>query len=337
MGLVSILTLFAACNSLGNEPTLPPPPTATPITDIRFMATAVPAGLPDNPLQMVMQPVSPSLYIEPEVTEEPGVGEVLLPVSSTQAELDLEEAILNYSSVTVDIVPVASPADALRALCDASEKTSAVWVDGVSFSAALAQNCGEPILIVQKRINNRLESGESGVVILNRDLGSTQLSVLNSRTFCRLGVDDFYSWLLPLMVFRVNSIDPTNFGAIVDYEDAESLVEAVAEGECTGAGLSGVVYNDIVEGNDDLADNISVAFGSPPIPYAVLMYPVELQLGIRVSLTDGLKQLVDDESDSGLLRPFLGQDDLQSVELDDFAEYDAFLDEVGLDFSILGN
>ena len=265
------------------------------------------------------------------------MGEVMLPASSTQAELDLEEAILNYSSVTVDIVPVEKPADALRALCDATDMVSAVWVDGVSFSAALAQNCGEPIYVVQKRIDGDLESGESGVVILNRQIGNSQLTVLATRTFCRLGVNDFYSWLLPLMVFRANNIDPATFESIVDYDDAESLVEAVASGECTGAGLSGLVYSSIVEDDEELGDSISVAYASPPIPYAVLMYPVEMQLGIRVSLTEGLAQLAEADDDSEFLNAFLGQDDLQIVDLDDFAEYDAFLDEVGLDFSILGN
>jgi len=316
---------------------VPPTATATPITDIRFAPTEVPAGLPENPLQMVMQPVSSSLYVEPEVTVEPEIGEVILPVSSTQAELDLEEAILNYSSVTVDIVPAANPADVLRALCDASEQTSAVWVDGVSFTAALAQNCGEPIYVVEKRINNQLETGEAGVVIINRNLGSTQLSALNSRTFCRFAVDDFYSWLLPLMVFRANNVDPTRFETVNDYDDAQEMVEAVASGECAGAGLSSIVYNDIIEDDEAISDNISVSFASPPIPFAVLMYPVEMQLGIRVSLTEGLQRLVDDDDDSELLRPFLGQDNLRVVKLEDFAEYDAFLDDVGLDFSILGN
>lgn len=322
---------------LGGEPTAVPTATATPITDIRFIPTAVPAGLPDNPLQMVMLPVSSSLYIEPEVTVEPEIGEVELPVDSTQAELDLEQAILEYSSVTVDIVPAGSRADVLRALCDASDTTSAVWVDGVSFTAALAQNCGEPIYVVQKRIDGRLESGESGVIILNRNLGSTQLSALYTRTFCRFGVDDFYSWLLPLMIFRANNIDPSRIDTFVDYDDAQDMIEAVATGDCAGAGLSSVVYNDIVDGDEELSDDISVSFTSPPIPYAVLMYPVEMQLGIRVSLTEGLERLADDEDDSEILRPFLGQDELQSVDLDDFVEYDTFLDDVGLDFSILGN
>ena len=303
---------------------------------------------------MVMQPVSASLYIKPEIgevilpvsgtqaeldleaTEESEIGEVILS-SSTQAELDLEEAILKYSSVTVDIVPAANPAEVLRALCDASEDISAVWVDGVSFTAALAQNCGEPIYIVEKRINNQRETGEAGVIILNRDLGNSQLSVLNNRIFCRFGVDDFYSWLLPLMVFRANNIDPTNFETVIDYDDAQVMVEAVASGDCAGAGLSTTVYENIVEDDEALSDNISVAFASPQIPFAVLMYPVEMQLGIRVSLTEGLERLADDDADSELLRPFLGQDNLQVVHLDDFAEYDAFLDEVGLDFSILGN
>ena len=297
----------------------------------------MPAGLPGNPLQMVMQPVSSSLYIAPEVTVEPGIGEVMLPASSTQAELDLEQAILKYSSVTVDIVPAANPADVLRALCDASERVSAVWVDGVSFTAALAQNCGEPIYIVEKRIDNQRETGEAGVVIINRNLGSTQLSVLNSRTFCRLGINDFYSWILPLMIFRANNIDTTRFETVVDYDDPQAMVEAVASGECSGAGISSIVYNDIVDDNEELSDDISVSFSSPAIPFAVLMYPVKMQLGIRVSLTEGLLRLVDDDDDSELLRPFLGQDNLQVVQLEDFAEYDAFLDDVGLDFTILGN
>lgn len=332
MGLVMV-----GCDALGGEPTPVPTITPTPLTDIRFAATAVPAGLPGNPLQMVMQPVSPDLYIEPEVTEEPGVGEVTLPVSSTQTELDLEEAILNYSSVTVDIVPVERPADALRALCESSENVSAVWVEGVAFSAALAQNCGEPIYVVRKRINGELEIGEPGLIIMNRQFGGGVLSGLNTRTFCRLAVDDFYSWLLPLMIFRANNVDPSRFEAVVDYDDAEALVEAVSAGECAGAGLSGLVYDDIIEDDETLADTISVAYGTPPIPYAVLMYPVEMQLGIRVSLTEGLEQLSDDDDDSELLNAFLGQDGLLTVDAADFTEYQAFLDEVDLDFSILGD
>lgn len=337
MCLMGIGLVFAGCGALGGEPTPVPTVTPTPITDIRFVATAVPAGLPENPLQMVMQPVSSSLYVEPEVTEEPGVGEVMLPVSSSQTKLDLEEAILNYSSVTVDIIPVERPADALRALCDASEHVSAVWVDGVAFSAALAQNCGEPIYVVQKRIDGELESGESGLIIMSRQVSSGVLSNLDSKIFCRLGVDDFYSWLLPLMIFRANNVDPSRFEAVVDYDDNEALIDAVASGECAGAGLSGLVYEEITDGDEELTDSISVAFGTPSIPYAVLMYPVEMQLGIRVSLTEGLERLIEDDDDAALLGAFLGQDDLLSVDGADFTEYDAFLDEVGLDFSILGN
>lgn len=338
MCLICITTIFAACNALGDEPTaLPATATPTPITDIRFASTEVPAGLPANPLLMVMQPILPELFVEPEMTEEPGVGEVMLPVSSSQAELDLEDAILNYSSVTVDIIPVDKPADALRALCNATDEVAAVWVDGVSFSAALAQNCGEPIYVVRKRIDGELTNGESGIIIMSRQETNGALGGLNSRVFCRIGVDDFYSWLLPLMIFRANNIDPANFEAIVEYDDPEALIEAVAAGECGGAGVSGLVYDEISADDEELTDSISVAFGTPPIPYAVLMYPVEVQLGIRVSLTEGLERLADDDTDSQLLQPFLGQDELQSVDLDDFEEYNAFLDQVGLDFAVLGN
>lgn len=332
-----IAIVISACGGTA-EPTAIPTETATPITDLRFVATAVPAGLPENPLQMVIEPVTAELYVEPEVTEEPDVGEVLLPISASQAELDLEDAILEYSNVTVDIVPVAKPADALQALCEATDTVSAVWVDGVSFSAALAQNCGEPIYVVQKRIDGQFVSGEGGVLILSRaELNNPQLGNLNGRVFCRVDVNDFYSWLLPLMIFRANNIDSSSFEMIVDYDTPEDLVSAVADGECFGAGLSGVVYGDIADDDEELEEQISVAYGSPPIPYAVLMYPVEIQLGIRVALNEGLAELVEDDDANELLQAFLGQDTLQLVDRDDFAEYEAFLQDVGLDFSILGN
>lgn len=335
--LIWICIIFVGCNTSGNEPTpLPPTATPAPLTDVRLASTDVPAGLPGNPLQMVIQPISASLYVEPEVTQEPDGVEVLLPVSSTQAELELEKAILNVSSVTVDVVPVASASEALEALCDETETISAVWIDGVSLSVALAQNCGEPIFVVEKQIGDELQIGESGVIILNRAIGNLQLSVLNSRTFCRLGVDDFYSWLLPLMIFRANNINPANFEAIVDYEDVQELVEAVASGDCAGAGVSGMVYNSIVDEDEPLSDDVSVAFGSPPIPFAVLMYPVEMQLGIRVSLTEGMQVLVENEEDNQILQAFLGQDNLRVYDTEDFEEYNAFLEEVGLDFTILG-
>lgn len=327
---------MSACGTT-QEATPLPTTVPTPLTDIRFEPTAIPAGLPGNPLQMVIQPAVSELYIEPEVTEEPGVGEVLLPASSTQTELDLEEAILNYTNVTVDVISVKSPAQALTALCDATDTVSAVWVDGVAFSAALAQNCGEPIYVVQKRVNNRLQNGESGLIILTREINNPQLDSLNGGTFCRIGLNDFYTWLLPLMVFRANNIDTNNFEAVIEYDDAESLVEAVVSGECTGAGISGSDYDALIADNEELTEDISVAFTSPPIPYAVLMYPVEIQLVIRVSLNDGLLELIADDDANDLLSEFLGHDDLEVVDLDDFADYDVFLDEVGIDFAILGN
>ncbi len=338
IGLVGIAMIVAACGGGSTEPTAEPMAIPTEIDDLRFATTEIPAGLPGNPLQMVIQPVQSELYVEPEVTQEPGVGEVLLPASSTQPELDLEEAILEYSNVTVDIVPVAKPVDALQALCGATDTVSAVWVDGVSFSAALAQNCGEPIYIVQRRIDGSFESGEGGLVLVSRQQNNPSLAGLNNGIFCRLGVDDFYSWLLPLMIFRANNINPSNFEAIVDYDSTEEMVDAVLSGECTGAGLSVFVYEEIVgDDTEAFAEQVSVAFNTPPIPYAVLMYPVEIQLGIRVALNEGLQELVEDDDANALLQLFLGQDRLRLVDRDDFAEYEAFLQTVGLDFAILGN
>lgn len=341
MCLLCISAVFASCRAFSGESELPTPThTPTPLsTALPEIATAVPAGLPSNPLEMYIRPVDLSVLDVPESTAEvdPDAEQTEIPAVPSEAELELEAAILNATNVTVDIIPVSRPADALAALCTSAGDASAVWVDGVAFSAALASNCGEPVYIVRKEINGRMQRGEAGVIVLNSSLGSSQVGALNGRVYCRLGIDDFYSWLLPLMVFRASNIDILNFDAIVDYEDVDSMIEAVVAGDCSGAGLSEVVYNQMLEDDEELADSLRVAITTPQIPYAVLMYPVEMQLGIRISLTDGLLELAEDDDGAELLFPFLGQDELERVDLDDFSDYSAFLDLVRLDFSILGS
>lgn len=339
MCLLFLLAIIAACRPGGNDVVLPSAtPSATPLsTALPEIATLVPAGLPANPLQMLIHPVSSTMLVMVEVTEEPESATTTSATSAiTEEESVLEEAILNASSVTVDIVPVERPAEALAALCASAEKVSAVWVEGVALSAALAQNCGEPIFVVRREINDEMQTGEAGVIVLNAELGSVQMTTLREKVFCRISLNDFYSWLLPSMVFRINLINPADFESIVEYEDLDALVAAVASGDCAGAGLSQVDYERMIADDEGLEDSLELVYTSPQIPYPVLMYPVEMQLGIRISLTDGLEELAQSDS-ADLLRPFLGQDDLERVDLDDFEDYVAFLEQVGLDFSILGN
>ncbi len=340
IGICFFLAFIAACRPVeGDRATLPPTLTPTPFsTALPEIATAVPAGFPDNPIRMIIVPVDDDLLEQEsilEVTEEPNS---LLSSPLTQTEADLESAILDTSSVTIDVIPANRYADAISALCETrGADASVVWLDGLSYAVADAQNCGDPILITQREVGSRTQTGESGVIVVNRNLGSTNLTALNGRTFCRLGFDDFYSWLLPTLLFERANLDISTFEMIVDYEDTDALLEALSTDECDGAGVSDSTFDAFVEAEEELSADLRVAETSPEFPYAVLMYPLEVDLSIRLSLTDGLLELVNATDEGELLNAFIGEGELVRVSREDFEALQTFLDEVGYDFAQLGD
>ena len=61
-----------------------------------------------------------------------------------------------------------------------------------------------------------LRVGEEGLLVTSRQIGASQVSLVTDRVFCRLGVDDFYSWLLPTLVMEQNFLDPMRAPASID-------------------------------------------------------------------------------------------------------------------------
>lgn len=313
---VVTLSLLAACRppettiEVVVRATNTPVPTNTPLP---IVPTAIPAGSADNPLQMVVIPQE----------------------SVTDADIAAWEArIAEDAGVTVAVVTVASRPQAIEALCSTLDGIiSAVWLDGIGYAAARARNCGDAGIMVTR--DGAI--GEGGIILLNRALGTTQISALNGRTYCRLGYDDLYSWLLPLLVFRRDGVDERRFDAIVDINDIEALVSAIGAGDCDGGGLSEATYNRLLEENPSLADDVRLVQTTPPVPYGILMYPLEIELGIRLSLTEGLLNMAETEEGAALLRPFLGQSGLVSAPNEQLRNFDAFLQEVPLDFANIGN
>jgi len=312
--LISLLGL-SACGAADVEPTRIPTRTPTPVsTPLPVVATVVPPGVPDNPLQML---------IVPEAAEE-----------AAAAETALEDALLNTTGVTVDIVLVDTYAQALAALCEAGGQSAAAWLDGISYQAAIAQNCADPVLVVQRESDGETRAGESTQLIFSATLATTQINALNGRIFCRLGYDDLHSWLIPLLIFQQSNIELDDFEQIVDYDDLDSLLAAVESGECAATGLASSVLAALTDedGNTPFLSLDPTA----PIPFGVLLYPIEVQLGARLSLTDGLIALAEAEETAPLLQPFLGQDALERFEPGQFEAFDLFIAELGLDFAQLG-
>jgi ABC-type phosphate/phosphonate transport system substrate-binding protein len=313
-----VVFLLAAClpeeQQLGPQAqaTLTPTPRSTPLPPV---PTVIPPGMEDNPIQMVIRVA-------------PGRRDL---ISDAQVE-NFQESILDQSGLIVQVTLVERYAEALAALCD-SRPTNVVvaWLDGVSYEAAKALECGEPVL----QIERDSQTGDPGQIVTNgaRQIGSLQ--ALTAANFCRLGYDDYYSWLVPSLILQANGIDPADdLTTVTEYSDGDSLIEAVAEGECAATGISETAFDDL---RGTVRSDLDVLETSAPFPYGVLMYPLALTLGERIRLTDALLALAGDLDGGDVMEPFFNQDGLTAVEADDFEALSAFLGRTGLDFAQLGN
>ncbi len=321
LGLFSaFLALFMLAACLPDEAqqsplaqaTLTPTPRSTPLPPV---PTVIPPGVEDNPIQMVIRAASGTRNL----------------ISNAQIE-SFQDAILDQSGLIVEITLVERYAEALAALCD-SRPTSVVvaWLDGVSYEAAQALDCGEAVLQVERNS----QTGDPGQIVTNGELQIGSLGALSDATFCRLGYDDYYSWLVPSLILQANGIDPANgLTTVTDYPDADALIEAVVDGECAATGISESAFDDL---RGTVRSDLDVLETSAPFPYGVLVYPIALTLGERLRLTDALLALSTDLDGGDVMKPFLSQDNLETVETDDFEALSGFLSRTGLDFAQLGN
>lgn len=317
LALIALL-LLAACLPEEQQQgplvqaTLTPTPRSTPLPPV---PTVIPPGMEDNPIQMVIRIA-------------PGTRNL---ISDTQVE-NFQDAIQEQSGLIVQITLVERYAEALAALCD-SRPTNVVvaWLDGVSYEAAKALNCGEPVL----QIERDSKTGDPGQIVTNAGMNISSLQALGDENFCRLSYDDYYSWLLPSLILQANGIDPAEgLTNVTDYSNTDALIKAVADGDCAAIGISETAFDDL---RGTVRSDLDVLETSAPFPYGVLMYPIALTLGERLRLTDALLALSSDLDGSDVIKPFLGQDSLKSVEADDFDALSGFLDRTGLDFAQLGN
>ena len=321
LAVLLALSLVACREVRDGGPTSVPTLTHTPIsTALPLVPTAIPAGTQDNPLQMVILPFGPM--------EE-----------ARELETDFEESILEMSGVAVDVVLVDRHAEALAALCNSGgESVSAAWLDGITYTAAMAQNCGTPVRQVRRDRSEDLATGAPGQIIITRVLGVAQLSALRDRTFCRLGYDDLYSCLIPTLMMQAYGIDPLDYlGEVIDYEDVESMLADIVSGDCTATGIAEPELNALIEDDPDIQDGIRVVETSVAFPYNIFLVPFEVPLGARLQLVPALVDMTQDPDMAAQMRVFLGQDALRNAAPDDFADLDEFMASTGLDFAQLGN
>ena len=309
--------------------------------------------------------------------------------AAVQAQVagQVADAVLRRTGLHFEIVFVEAYADALVELCQSGGGlVSLPLLDGVTYTAAVARNCGQPALHMAAGVSpdglfvdlddspppaaqiaaeaEAEESGDDvaeesgdttppevaatpafdlsdvplrfgapGVIVANADLGTTDVSLVSGRTFCRLGYDDYYSWLLPSLVLQTRGIDLATAAAeIRDYANSGALLRAVASGDCAAAGFAREVYDTLT-----VPEGVTVIAETVDMPYGVLMVPLEVGLGVRLALAEHLPALAVDAQDGRALHLLLGQTALVPVESDDLEELDAFMQSTGLNFAQLGD
>lgn len=269
--IVLPLTLILAACGGGPAATVVVRGTSTPTpppTPLPQVATALPAGFPDNPLRIMM-----------------------IPQDLEQAEalkLQLENAILQSTSVTVEIVFATDRLQLLDALCDtSSDSLTAIWADALTYSVADAQRCGDAAVWLTRDGTN----GETRQIVLSGDLQSRDVRSLQRNTFCRIRRDDFDSWLLPVLLLESNGVDVSTLEDVREYPDTTSLLNAVALGECSGTGVLTSTLVTWQASNPSAAENLVGVVESVPIPYGVLMYPYQIPVAARLALTNELPNL----------------------------------------------
>lgn len=315
-----MIVLLAACRSQTAQqgPFVAATATATPrSTPLPAVATVVPPGIEDNPIHMVINP--------------PGSANLVTGAQITS----FEEALAADSDLVVEVTVVDRYAEALAALCDSTPSNVTVaWLDGLTYQAAIAQNCGEPVMQAERGTGSG-SAGDTGLIITRSDSGLGSVQALNGRSFCRISYTDYFSWLVPSILMDAGGVSPVNgLESIVDYPNIRAMVNGLLDEECDAAGISQSEFDDL---SGTVREQLTILEETPLFPHAVLMYPFNLPLGERIRLDNALLAANNDSDGSDAMLPFLAQDRLRRVSSSTFDELSTFLDSTGLDFAQLGS
>jgi hypothetical protein len=290
---------------------------------------------------------------------------------------EVTRTIFERTSLYIDVQFIDYYGQAVNQLCHSDDFVRMAWLDGLSYLATAEQACGDAALMILRgnerdlfaevtvdlsildapptatlipdedgtisvSVETRftppaladedLRAGVAGVLVLNGALGATNPNVLETRTLCRLDDLDFYSSFLPSVILEQIDVIPAN---IRQMSDVESMLEAVASGDCTGAMVSRDDYDRYAD--ETWFENIRISRTTSAFPYGILTYPLEVEVGVRLSLNEHLVALSQDATDGWYLRLLLGYDAIVEVDPSIIDDVKGFVQELGYDFAQLGN
>ncbi len=311
--LYCLAVVLSACSGTAAPtaiPTVTPTPRSTPLP---LSATAAPVGSEERPLQIAI--------VASETTESDALASV-------------EAALLERGGMAVQFTVVDSQAEALSALCASpGGDVVAAWLDGLGYAAAQAHACGDAGLVAERDTDDGLSAMDTINIIVGASSDIEAVSDLSGQTFCRISATDLHTWLLPSIILQANGVNPiSDLDAVEDYEDIESLLDAVGSGRCAGAGIDATALANAGDATDEVTviDSVNVV-------HAVLVYPQEVSLTTRANLNDALLAIAADETSAESLRMLIGQDNLRAAAATDFNAFDSLLGRANIDLEQLGS
>lgn len=253
-------------------------PTPTPDLLQFYEPTPISPGHPANPLQVIF-------VVDNIETSGANASQV---VGRLQAQ----------SGVALNAVLALTTSQAIEQLCnlDGDGVHSAVWIHPLAATIAEIRNCGQ--IALQGVLGD--SAGMPGQIIATSGLST--LTVEDKR-FCRLALDDFYSWVLPSLVMQVRGVDSTTLSEVEDQSDWSALVSSVNSGLCD---FAGVPANYKMDSNlSNLGRNTVLVAESPAMPFGMLVYPPQLLLQDQQKLTTAFLQLYGNANASvSVIPPF---------------------------------
>lgn len=302
---LSLAAALSSCrrgdNGPVSQPTLSPTPRSTSLPPV---ATPIPVGAEGNAIRMVF-----------------AVGATSSTEDEVQAAIDgLQAALLEETSLIVEIERSATDAEAISALCNSvSGPVTVAWLNGVAYTAADAQDCGTAVLQVSREDSLTTRA----VLAVNTRSGISSIDDMVGKNFCRVSATDFYTWLLPSIMLAQSNFSTASFTTITDYEDVPALIRALEDGDCDAAGMSEADYA-------TANSRVRTLSGGLDLPIGVLTYPESLPLGQAEALTAALTAIANGTRNT-LLQPLLGQDALVEADSDSLTAIRTAITRTGVD------
>ncbi|MFZ4828570.1 MAG: PhnD/SsuA/transferrin family substrate-binding protein [Phototrophicaceae bacterium] len=301
-------------------------PTPTPDLLQFYEPTPISPGNPANPLQLI--------FVVDNI-ETAGVN-----------ASQVAERLQSQSGVALNVVLSPTTAQAVEQLCnlDGDNVHSAIWVHALAATIAEIRNCGR--IALQGVLGD--SAGMPGQIIATAGLSTLDVE---GKRFCRLALDDFYSWVLPSMVMQVRGVDSSTLIEVENQSDWSALVSSVNSGLCDFAGVPANYKMDSTLSN--FGRNTVLVAESPAMPFGMLVYPPQLLPQEQQKLTAAFLQGYGNAnasvsvlppfdivntlaSDRGAFYQLTGADSVQLADESQLMTLRDYVLSSGLDFRAIG-